>query len=134
MFASIKLLSPLAKTLASKAGKRPQLGNRMWMPHMPMVLLDAQNATLDTPAQATFRVLPRMTKHEVKEYLTKIYGLPVVRVRTQNYMGKRIRVMGKTHIAYGKRPDYKKAFVTFDNTLADTGMGANIPGITDKSD
>eukprot|EP00584_Thalassiosira_punctigera_P009984 CAMPEP_0172535646 /NCGR_PEP_ID=MMETSP1067-20121228/7559_1 /TAXON_ID=265564 ORGANISM="Thalassiosira punctigera, Strain Tpunct2005C2" /NCGR_SAMPLE_ID=MMETSP1067 /ASSEMBLY_ACC=CAM_ASM_000444 /LENGTH=77 /DNA_ID=CAMNT_0013320587 /DNA_START=166 /DNA_END=399 /DNA_ORIENTATION=+ len=70
-----------------------------------------------------------MTKHEVKEYLTKIYDLPVVEVRTQNYLGKRMRILGKRQIVYAKRPDYKKAFVTFDNTLADTGLGSIVPGM-----
>ena len=70
-----------------------------------------------------------MTKHEVKEYLTKIYNLPVVQVRTQNYLGKRMRIIGKRNIVYAKRPDYKKAFVTFDSTLADTGLGSTVPGM-----
>ena len=49
-------------------------GFRMWMPTMPMVMVGARNATTRHPATATFRVLPKMTKHEIKEYLTKIYG------------------------------------------------------------
>lgn len=32
------------------------------------------------PAQASFKVQPRMTKWEVKEYLTKIYKVPVKKV------------------------------------------------------
>lgn len=32
------------------------------------------------PAQAAFKVQPRMTKWEVKEYLTKIYKVPVKKV------------------------------------------------------
>ena len=101
----------------------------MWMPTMPMVLLHAEHASESSPATAVFRVLPKMTKHEVKEYLTKIYDLPVVQVRTQNYLGKRMRIIGKRQIVYAKRPDYKKAFVTFDNTLADTGIGSLVPGM-----
>lgn len=104
----------------------------MWMPTMPMVLLHAEHATESTPAKAIFRVLPKMTKHEVKEYLTKIYDLPVVQVRTQNYLGKRMRIIGKRQVVFGKRPDYKKAFVTFDSTLADTGLGSFVPGVNAK--
>lgn len=115
-----------ASTISKLA--RPNLGNRQWMPTMPMVLLSAENATPSTPATAQFRVLPKMTKHEVKEYLTKIYGLPVTEVRTQNYMGKRMRIFGKRQVVYAKRPDYKKAFVTFDGKLADTGLGGAIYG------
>lgn len=117
------------KTMMSAAPRRINEGYRVWMPTMPMVLLHAEHATETTPAKAVFRVLPRMTKHEVKEYLTKIYDLPVVQVRTQNYMGKRMRMIGNNRIVYGKRPDFKKAFVTFDNTLADTGLGSFVPGI-----
>lgn len=29
-----------------------------------------------------------MTKHEIKEYLTKIYDLPVKKVNTMNYLGE----------------------------------------------
>lgn len=104
----------------------------MWMPTMPMVLLHAEHATESTPAKAIFRVLPKMTKHEVKEYLTKIYDLPVVQVRTQNYLGKRMRIIGKRQVVFGKRPDYKKAFVTFDSTMADTGLGCFVPGVNTK--
>ncbi|KAL9188380.1 hypothetical protein ACHAXT_006758 [Thalassiosira profunda] len=108
------MFSTTTKLMASwSKGRRNPLGNRMWMPTMPMILLNSEHATATSPATAAFRVLPKMTKHEVKEYLTKIYGLPVVQVRTQNYLGKRMRIVGSRTIAYGKRPDFKKAFVTF---------------------
>jgi len=42
------------------------------------------------PAQAVFKVAPSMTKHEVKEHLTKIYDLPVQRVMTANFAGARV--------------------------------------------
>mmetsp|Transcript_20300 Transcript_20300/g.30528 ORF Transcript_20300/g.30528 Transcript_20300/m.30528 type:complete len:112 (-) Transcript_20300:313-648(-) len=82
---------------------------RMWMPTMPMTLIDAKNATATSRAKATFRVLPRMTKHEVKEYLTKIYDLPVTKVNTMNYMGKRKRATGKRKVIYYKYRDFKKS-------------------------
>lgn len=44
--------------------------------------------TASAPVQAVFRVPPRMTKTEVKEYLTKIYDVPVAKVHTMNYQGK----------------------------------------------
>ena len=44
-------------------------------------------------------------------------------VRTQNYMGKRMKIYGTRQIVYAKRPDFKKAIVTFDGSLADTGLG-----------
>lgn len=102
-------------------------GFRMWMPTMPMTLVSARNATETHPARATFRVLPRMTKHEIKEYLTKIYQLPVRKVNTMNYLGKRKRAMGKRKIIYYKYRDFKKAVVTFDRSLQDVGLGTRIP-------
>ena len=127
MFATIKMM------MSSTTLPRVNQGYRMWMPSMPMILLHAEHATTTTPAKAVFRILPKMTKHEVKEYLTKIYKLPVVQVRTQNYLGKRRRLQGRRVVAYAKRPDFKKAFVTFDNTLADTGIGCFVKGIAPTS-
>lgn len=40
------------------------------------------------PAQAVFHVPPAMTKTEVKEYLKKIYNVPVLKVFTANFHGK----------------------------------------------
>mmetsp|Transcript_45505 Transcript_45505/g.68650 ORF Transcript_45505/g.68650 Transcript_45505/m.68650 type:complete len:119 (-) Transcript_45505:356-712(-) len=109
-------------SLATKFGP----GLRVWMPNMPIVLLSARNATETSAATATFRVLPKMTKHEVKEHLTKIYNLPVAKVNTQNYLGKRKRVVGKRRIAYYKNADFKKAIVTFGPSLTDVGLGAQV--------
>ena len=107
---------------------------RMWMPNMPMTLVDAKNATANRPAMATFRVLPRMTKHEVKEYLTKIYDLPVKRVNTVNYLGKRKQVRVGSKPLYYKYKDYKKAIVTFDESLMDVGLGMRIPELDDEEE
>eukprot|EP00588_Corethron_pennatum_P014816 CAMPEP_0194279638 /NCGR_PEP_ID=MMETSP0169-20130528/14044_1 /TAXON_ID=218684 /ORGANISM="Corethron pennatum, Strain L29A3" /LENGTH=92 /DNA_ID=CAMNT_0039024087 /DNA_START=114 /DNA_END=392 /DNA_ORIENTATION=- len=86
---------------------------------MPMTLVSTIRPTDTTPAKAVFRVLPRMTKHEVKEYLTKIYKLPVVKVNTVNYDGKRRVVYGRRKIARYKDADYKKAIVSFDSSVKD---------------
>jgi len=94
----------------------------MWMPHMPMVLIKATSATESTWAQAIFRVLPKMTKHEIKEYLTKIYKLPVLKVHTQNFLGARKRVLGSRSIAYFKYPKFKRAIVFFDNTMTEVNV------------
>jgi large subunit ribosomal protein L23 len=107
-------------------------GFRMWMPHMPIMMTSARNATTTQPARATFKVLPRMTKHEIKEYLTKIYGLPVRKVNTQNYLGKRKMVRGTRKNISFKYTDFKKAIVTFDGTLVDVGLGMRIPEIDDE--
>ena len=56
-----------------------------------------------------FHVSPAMTKFEIKEYLVKLYNLPVSHVHTALYQGKwrRNRFNGVKY----KEPDYKKAFV-----------------------
>ena len=61
-----------------------------------------------------FKVAPAMNKFEIKEYLQKIYDIPVKRVMTQNYMGKRKRLMGQRGVWSYKRPDFKRAIVTVD--------------------
>ena len=70
--------------MASRVGKQ----FRMWMPHFPILMVSARNATPTHPAFAIFRVTPKMTKHEIKEYLTKIYDLPIKKVNTMNYLGE----------------------------------------------
>lgn len=94
---------------------------------MPMILVSARNATATMPAKAIFRVLPRMTKHEIKEYLTKIYKLPVKKINTANYTGKRKKIMTSRSVHYYKYKDFKKAFVTFDSRMQDVGKGASMP-------
>jgi large subunit ribosomal protein L23 len=91
------------------------------------MMVSARNATATKPAQAIFRTPPRMTKHEIKEYLTKIYDLPVKKVNTMNYEGKRKRFMHTRGIAYYKYRDFKKAYVFFDDSLQDVGIGMRVP-------
>ena len=114
--------------MLAKAAK----GFRMWMPQMTMTLVSARNATPTHPASAVFRVMPRMTKHEITEYLTKIYQLPVQKVNTMNYLGKRKQAFGRRGIARWKERDYKKAIVTFDRSLQDLGLGTRIPELEDQ--
>ena len=106
----------------------------MWMPSMPITLVSAKQATATHPATASFRVLPKMTKHEIKEYLTKIYNLPITSVNTVNYMGKRKRAIGKRRIVYYKYRDFKKAFVTFDRSFTLVGRGIEMEGANDNLD
>lgn len=109
-------------------------GFRMWMPTMPLTMVSARPATEKTPAYATFRTLRKMTKHEIKEYLTKIYDLPVRKVNTMNYEGKRKRVIGtSSKIAFYKYKDFKKAVVYFDKTFVDFGLGMRVPELEEKN-
>lgn len=94
---------------------------------MPITMVSARSRTATTPAYATFRVPPKMTKHEIREYLTKIYDLPVRKVNTMNYEGKRKKIQYKGGIAYYKYKDFKKAVIYFDDSFTDVGLGMRIP-------
>ncbi|CAD5229232.1 unnamed protein product [Bursaphelenchus okinawaensis] len=65
---------------------------------------------------AEFEVDPKMTKYDVKQYLEKIYNLPVREVKTRNVMG-RITYDNKATFRYRralfKEPDLKFATVFF---------------------
>ena len=85
------------------------------------VLLPRQIVTLMKtmgPNKGVFRVDPKMTKHEVKEYLTKVYNLPVRKVNTINYEGKLKTGSQRHRGAYYRTKAYKKAYVLFDNLEA----------------
>lgn len=51
-----------------------------------------------------------MTKHDVKNYLTKIYGMNVVAVRTRIELGKFVKNQKTTYVV--KEDDMKLAYVT----------------------
>ena len=54
-----------------------------------------------------------MTKLEIKQYLTKIYNIPVIKVNTAVFLGRWKRLYGKSRLITYKRRNFKKAFVTF---------------------
>jgi large subunit ribosomal protein L23 len=64
--------------------------------------------------KVVFKVNPKMTKHEIKEYLTKVYQVKVKKVNTMIYEGKLKRAgagrMFGRHVY--KERDWKKAIVT----------------------
>lgn len=70
--------------------------------------------TKKTPMQAAFSVPPKMTKTEVKEYLTKIYNIPVLKVNTVNVLGKYKRYYAKREVIAYKRRDTKLAYVDME--------------------
>lgn len=122
----------MRRTMVAAARRATSQQFRMWMPTMPVTLVSARNATASHPAFAIFRTVPKMTKHEIKEYLTKIYNLPVKSVNTMNYEGKRKRVMTSHRVHYYKYKDFKKAVVTFDDSLRDVGLGMRIPELEEE--
>jgi large subunit ribosomal protein L23 len=59
-----------------------------------------------------FRVDRTANKREIKEAVEKLFNVKVKDVRTANYAGKQATAMTKTGRHKGKRPAWKKAFVT----------------------
>lgn len=58
---------------------------KVWFPSMFLRLISVN--LNKKPAQALLHIPPSMTKTEVKEYLTKIYDIPVLSVSTTNMLG-----------------------------------------------
>lgn len=67
------------------------------------------------PNQVAFRVPPKCNKLDIHSYLTNIYGVNVLEVRTMNYatVHKKAR-NGKMEVAESA---YKKAIVTLDEAF-----------------
>lgn len=61
--------------------------NRVRFPNMSMIFMGKNAKTRLRENQYVFRVEPNYTKNDIKEYLTKIYGLSVTKVNTMNYEG-----------------------------------------------
>ena len=76
-----------------KLVREPNLTTRTW---------------LNRPVEV-FQVSPKMTKFEIKEYLIKMYNLPVSHVHTAIYNGK--KRYNREHQAHYWAADYKKAYV-----------------------
>lgn len=62
------------------------------------------------PNEVKFVIPLQMTKYDVKNYLEKIYKVPVADVRTKIMQGKIRRAEGKSYLV--KDDDYRVAFVT----------------------
>lgn len=58
---------------------------KVWFPNMYLRLISVN--TVKNPPQAVLTIPPKMTKTEVKEYLTKIYNINVLKVATVNFLG-----------------------------------------------
>mmetsp|Transcript_125830 Transcript_125830/g.246618 ORF Transcript_125830/g.246618 Transcript_125830/m.246618 type:complete len:93 (+) Transcript_125830:51-329(+) len=83
---------------------------RLFFPSMFMRLVSLKKKP--TP-QALLHVPPQMTKHEIKEYLTKIYDVDVKNIFTANFLGKWKRFYGKRKILAYKQRNYKTALVHY---------------------
>jgi large subunit ribosomal protein L23 len=61
-------------------------GKKIFMPQQIFQLIRRPGRDYG-PSTYAFRVPQNMTKHDIKEYLTKIYDMDVTRVATMNYEG-----------------------------------------------
>ena len=84
--------------------------------------LAAKEETQDTQQLLTFRVDRHATKPEIKSAVETIFQVQVDAVRTVNYMGK-IKRQGRFS---GRRPSWKKAFVTLAKGEAQFDYGEAI--------
>ncbi|XP_018801866.1 PREDICTED: 39S ribosomal protein L23, mitochondrial [Bactrocera latifrons] len=88
----------------------PQL--RIFLPNFWMKLI--RPAEEQPKNVATFSVSMQMSKYDVKNYLEKIYKLPVVDVRTRIEMGRTKRDQTLGYVT--KEDDVKIAYVTLPRT------------------
>jgi large subunit ribosomal protein L23 len=68
-------------------------------------------------AVEVFHVSPKMTKFEIKEYLIKLYDMPVSHVHTAIYNGRK-KTSRVTGLKY-QEPDFKKAYVYLQDSQGD---------------
>lgn len=114
----------------------PQL--RVFLPNFWMKLVKPDLPL--PPNQVKFIVSTEMTKFDIKNYLEKIYSVPVKEVRTYIKMGKFRRSEDQRHYIV-KDDDYKVAHVLlpenytfqFPNLFPETKEDENAKEITDQA-
>lgn len=89
----------------------PQL--RVFLPNFWMKLV--RHTPKQLPNIVHFQCSMEMTKFDIKNYLEKIYNVPVVQVRTNISLGRFRRDIGKGYVV--KDDDIKYAFVTLVSFL-----------------
>ena len=62
----------------------------------------------------SFRVNPQLSKPEIKQYLTKVYNLPVQKVETFNKIGQIKSNATSGSNTKWRKQNWKKAIVTLD--------------------
>lgn len=98
--------------LHTKTKNNATMGVRVFFPNLYMRLVSLN--TTRSPPLASFYVPPKMTKHEIKEYLTKIYKVDVTNVNTALFLGKYKRFFSKYRRIGYKRRNFKKAMVEYN--------------------
>ncbi|MCX8019916.1 MAG: 50S ribosomal protein L23 [Chitinophagaceae bacterium] len=76
------------------------------------IITEKANTLQDKRKCYAFKVARKANKLEIKNAVEKFYGVTVTRVNTAIIPGKKKTRYTKTGILEGKKPAYKKAYVT----------------------
>lgn len=76
------------------------------------IITEATNADAEKLNCYTFAVSPDANKFQIKDLVEKLYNVRVESVNTAYYAGKRKQRYTRTGIVRGRKPAYKKAYVT----------------------
>ena len=85
---------------------------RVFFPQVPLVVQPAGNRVAQQGV-ISFVTAPNQNKIDIKNYLSKVYGLGVIKVNTLNYDGK---IKGNRKHQKYRRKNWKKVVATIDNT------------------
>lgn len=81
------------------------MSNRFYFPNIIFTLI--RSGKPRDPNEVVFRVPKVLNKMDIKQYLEKLYNLPVSRVHTVNFLARESQGGRK------RRPAYKNAIVTY---------------------
>ncbi|MBD5212013.1 MAG: 50S ribosomal protein L23 [Bacteroidales bacterium] len=76
------------------------------------IVTEKANAYSEKLNRYTFAVSPDANKFQIKDIVEKLYNVRVVKVNTADYAGKRKQRWTKSGLLRGKKPAFKKAYVT----------------------
>lgn len=85
-------------------------GPKIYFPSFTMAMLRSEKLK---PNQVAFKVVPRVNKYDIKQYLEKIYGVKVNNIMVFNFLGYTKR-SPRTPWRKIKTPAWKKAIVEID--------------------
>eukprot|EP01096_Ripella_sp_DP13-Kostka_P002078 TRINITY_DN1275_c0_g1_i1.p2 TRINITY_DN1275_c0_g1~~TRINITY_DN1275_c0_g1_i1.p2 ORF type:complete len:187 (-),score=79.55 TRINITY_DN1275_c0_g1_i1:80-619(-) len=97
-------------------------GPRIFFPNVPLMLKTSKRKS----TQVVFKTTPKMTKFEIKQLLTKMYGLDVRKVNTLNQDGD-LRRSKRARGVNVKKADFKKAYVTLSKSSFDSLTSSSSP-------
>lgn len=76
------------------------------------IITEKANATSEKQNCYTFAVSPDANKFQIKDIVEKLYNVRVTSVNTALYAGKRKQRYTKGGLIRGRKPAFKKAYVT----------------------